>query len=160
MFIRAILFLTSILFCVISASAKDLKITFSAVQILSVYDGDTFRIDLPCEYAVLCKNIPVRAAGIDAPEIKSKEACEKSAAKKAKKFTQNFLKQKDIALKNCKRDKYFRLLCGVWAADKNLAAELLSANLAVPYDGGRKHSINWCATPPAQALKSINNFVK
>jgi endonuclease YncB( thermonuclease family) len=112
--------------------------------VVNVYDGDTFRVNLQCDYDVLCNNLPVRVSGIDTPEIKTKDGCEKRAAKKAKAFTQTFLKGKNIELKNCKRDKYFRLLCDVFADGKNLAEEILNAGLAVPYDGGTKQKTDWC----------------
>lgn len=58
--------------------------------------------------------------------------------KAAKKFTRDFLTGKKITLKQCTRDKYFRLLCDVYADNKSLAEALLSENLAAPYDGGKK----------------------
>jgi endonuclease YncB( thermonuclease family) len=117
---------------------------FANIKIARTYDGDTFYADLPCPQEVFCKNIPVRVSGIDTPELKTKDKCEKAAAQKAKAFTEDFLKAGAVELRDCKRDKYFRLLCEVWAGDKNLATELLGANLAIPYEGGTKEKIDWC----------------
>jgi endonuclease YncB( thermonuclease family) len=43
-----------------------------------------------------------------------------------------------IELRNIRRDKYFRLLCDVYADDINIAAWLLASKFAKPYDGGTK----------------------
>ena len=95
----------------------------------------------------------VRVKGIDAPEIRTKGPCEKEMAKRAKAFTKEFLKSGPIILRNCEKDKYFRLLCDVSVrnpnnpakkAEKSLSETLLAQKLAVSYDGGTKTSVNWC----------------
>ncbi|MDR1123314.1 MAG: thermonuclease family protein [Elusimicrobiota bacterium] len=123
---------------VILYSAEGVRTNFNKVAVASVYDGDTFKVYLSCSYAVFCKAIPIRVKGIDAPEIKTKNPEQKSAALKAQAFTKNFLNNGKVVLRNCERDKYFRLLCDVRAEGKNLAEELLKEGLAVPYDGGTK----------------------
>lgn len=109
------------------------------VEIISVYDGDTFKINIPCDMEVFCDSVSVRVRGVDTPEIKGKTEREKQLAKKAKKFTQDFLKQTPISLTNCGRDKYFRLLCNVQnRTGKDLAQELIKADLGYAYQGGTK----------------------
>ena len=109
------------------------------VSVASVYDGDTFKINLNCSFAVYCEKVPVRVRGVDCPEIKAKTAREKSLAQEAKAFTKKFLSQKPITLTDCGRDKYFRLLCGVTnAGGKDLAEELIRRGLGYAYDGGKK----------------------
>lgn len=114
---------------------------FDNVEVISVYDGDTFKINLNCKEEVLCGNISVRVRGVDCPEIKGKTAKEKRLAKKAKTFTENFLSAAPVNLKNCGRDKYFRLLCDVQVNEEDLAEALLKAGLAYPYDGGTKEDV-------------------
>ena len=58
---------------------------FENVQVLSVYDGDTFKVKLSCDKDVLCQAVSVRVKGIDTPEIKSKNKCEKEKAKRRRK---------------------------------------------------------------------------
>ncbi len=112
---------------------------FENVSIASVYDGDTFKINLNCSLAVYCEKVPVRVRGVDTPEIKGKTEREKKLAQKAKEFTKNFLSQEPINLSDCSRDKYFRLLCNVKNGQgKNLASELIKHNLGYSYDGGTK----------------------
>ncbi len=109
------------------------------VSVVSVYDGDTFKINLNCSLAVYCEKVPVRVLGVDCPEIKGKTEKEKQLAQKAKAFTKNFLDNGPISLTNCSRDKYFRLLCEVKNSQgQNLADELIKHNLGYKYYGGTK----------------------
>ena len=114
---------------------------FKKVEIISVYDGDTFKVNLQCKKAIFCKGISVRVKGIDTPEIKTKNIKEKALT--AKNFTNEFLSDGKIILRNCIRDKYFRLLCDVFIKqgkkERNLAEELLLSELAVRYDGKTKN---------------------
>tara|TARA_Y100001935_G_scaffold254595_1_gene264143 strand:- start:4270 stop:4752 length:483 start_codon:yes stop_codon:yes gene_type:complete len=114
-------------------------------QILSVYDGDTFRADIKNWPAVVGKNISIRLNGTDTPEISGKCSEEKEAAKKAKNFVRRqFQNAKIIYLKNIKRGKYFRVVADVYIDGKSLRKMLEDRNLSVPYEGGRKiHS--WCS---------------
>ncbi len=138
--IICLLFLTTNIF------AKTMQ-DFYDVKIISVYDGDTFKVSLPCQIPIFCESISVRVKNIDTPELKTKNKCEKLAAKKAKKLTKEFLSEGNIILKNCERDKYFRLLCEVKQIsdkEKDLSVLLLKNNLAYRYFGGTKQETNWC----------------
>jgi endonuclease YncB( thermonuclease family) len=113
--------------------------TLENVTIVSVYDGDTFKINLPCETDVFCENISVRVRGVDTPEIKGKTEREKTLAKQAKAFTKEFLSHTPVSLTECGRDKYFRLLCNVTNGQgKDLGEELIAAGLGYSYQGGTK----------------------
>ncbi len=112
---------------------------FKNVSVASVYDGDTFKINLNCSLAVYCEKVPVRVRGVDCPEIKGKTEKEKRLAQKAKEFTKNFLADGPVTLTDCGRDKYFRLLCDVTNnTGKDLAEELIKHNLGYAYNGGKK----------------------
>ncbi len=111
---------------------------FNKVTLASVYDGDTFRVNLSCRYGVFCKTIPIRVRGIDCPEMRGVPPKTKELAKQAKQFTKDFLTSGKILLRNCSRDKYFRLLCDVKVNGKSLSEELLKSGHAIPYDGGTK----------------------
>lgn len=113
--------------------------TFEDVSIASIYDGDTFKINLNCSLAVYCEKVPVRVRGVDTPEIKGKTQREKNLAQKAKEFTKEFLSVAPVSLTNCGRDKYFRLLCDVTNGEgKDLARELIKRDLGYSYQGGTK----------------------
>ncbi len=114
---------------------------FENVSVASVYDGDTFKINLNCSVAVYCEKVPVRVRHVDTPEIKGKTDKETRLAKEAKAFTKNFLSHPPILLTNCGRDKYFRLLCDVTNGQgKDLAQELIKKDLGYSYEGGKKSS--------------------
>lgn len=113
--------------------------TFEDVSIASIYDGDTFKINLNCSLAVYCEKVPVRVRGVDTPEIKGKTPREKNLAQKAKEFTKEFLSVAPVSLSNCGRDKYFRLLCDVTNGEgKDLARELIKRDYGYSYQGGTK----------------------
>ena len=115
----------------------------SVTRIISVYDGDTFRVDIDELSDIVGKNIAIRILGIDTPEIKGQCEKEKQLAIKARDFTRHYLNNaSSIQLSNLKRDKYFRLLADVYVDGKSLAAALLANNLAVKYSGNKKS--NWC----------------
>lgn len=134
-----ILFLGLVVLC--QAQNGDLIQNFNKVSLASVYDGDTFRVHLACKYGVFCKTIPIRVRGVDCPEIKGGSAETKALAKQAKAFTKSFLKSGKILLRNCGRDKYFRLLCDVKVNGQSLGEELIKAGHAIPYDGGTKENM-------------------
>lgn len=134
---------------------------FEDVKVVSVYDGDTFKVNLPCKDDIFCKAISVRVNGIDTPEIKGKTSCEKQKAKEAQLLTKSILNKGPVILENCKRDKYFRILCDVSVLGSNqgynLSEELLKANLAVEYYGETKADVDWCKLP--KSTKKKDNFL-
>ncbi len=111
---------------------------FNKVSLASVYDGDTFKVYLACKYPIFCKAIPVRVRGVDCPEMRGGTPGTKAAAKAAKAFTKQFLRGGKILLRNCGRDKYFRLLCEVKVNGADLGTTLIEHGHAGPYDGGAK----------------------
>jgi endonuclease YncB( thermonuclease family) len=131
---------------------------FSNVKYIRIIDGDTIVVNLPCSNPLLCEDMKIRIAKIDTPELKPRKIvngklisslmrdCEKEEGQKAKNFVENLLStSKMVELRNCKRGKYFRLVCEVLTDKGNVSQELLKNNLAYPYEGGRKQIINWCS---------------
>lgn len=125
------------LICFAQARTETLQ-NFNKVSLASVYDGDTFKVYLACRYSIFCKAMPVRVRGVDCPEMRGGTEETKVAAKAAKAFTKKFLKSGKILLRNCGRDKYFRLLCDVKVNGNDLGTALIEAGHAVAYDGGTK----------------------
>lgn len=112
-------------------------------EVTSIYDGDTFRVNIHSWPAVAGERIPVRVNGIDTPEMRGKCQAEKEQARLAKQFTVQTLRlAKTIELRNIQRGKYFRLVADVYVDGESLAAELINKKIAVRYDGGTK--IDWC----------------
>jgi len=139
---KNILWLLLLLVPVLYAEEK----TYGSVQISeisTIYDGDTFYINIHEWPPIVGNHIAVRVKGIDTPEIKGKCTHEIQQARKAKQFTVAFLRNaKVVMLKNMTRDKYFRINAEVYADGKNLAETLLASGLAVKYEGKKKRS--WC----------------
>ena len=118
--------------------------TLKVSSISSIYDGDTFRAIIKDVHPLLGERIGIRVSGVDTPEIRGKCKLEKSLAKKAKKFTVNFLRSsKKIELRNVTRGKYFRIVADVYGDGRNLTKLLIRSGHAVKYDGGKK-SKDWC----------------
>lgn len=130
------------------ADTKDCKhddTTFKCVEVVSVYDGDTVTVNIPDVHPLIGKKIGVRIRGLDTPERKGKQPCEKDKAIEAKSLVETALKNaKQVDLLNCGKDKYFRLLCDVHHDGKNIADLILKQKLAYQYAGNTKQKIDWC----------------
>ena len=133
-----------LLLCLLSFSvtAKDYGIA-TVSEVTSIYDADTFRVNLDGFSPIIGERIPVCVLGIDTPEIKGKCESEKIKAREAKQFTVEVLRSgKAIELKNIQRGKYFRILADVYVDGKNMADGLIKAGHARSYDGGKR--LGWC----------------
>ncbi len=111
--------------------------------LLDVVDGDTLRvraliwIDLELETLV-------RLRGIDAPELRGKCEAEKLAARDSRAGLEVLAGAGPLALRQVEYEKYAgRVVADVSSAEgHDLAALMLSAGLARPYDGGKREG--WC----------------
>jgi len=139
-----ILFLISL---TASASFKD-KIYGSVFvsEVTSIYDADTFRVNIKGYPPVIGEHMSIRVLGVDAPEIRGKCKAEKQKARNAKQFTVHALRSaKVIELRDIKRGKYFRLLADVYIDGKSLSNQLIKAGHARVYNGGKRGG--WCNVP-------------
>lgn len=138
---KALSFLGAFFFAMALSAAEFGTATVASVR--TIYDGDTFRVNIGDWPAVVGESMPVRIKGIDTPELRGKCQSEKDAARVAKQFSVGRLREgKFIELRFIERDKYFRLLAEVWIDGVSLGEQLLNAGFAVPYDGGKKRV--WC----------------
>ena len=112
-------------------------------KVISVYDGDTFRVNIDSLPPIVGKNIPVRLEGVDTPEINGKCQYEKDLALEARDFVRSKLSNAvEILLNDLQRGKYFRIVAKVYIDGVSLEEELLQNDLAYQYNGGKKS--NWC----------------
>jgi len=119
--------------------------SFKCVKVVEVYDGDTIFVDLPDQHPLFGKRIGVRIFGIDTPEVRTKDACEKAMGYKAKKVLQQLLASADrVDLIDVKKDKFFRILAKVHVDGKPVANKLIQRGLAYKYFGTKKLKRNWC----------------
>jgi endonuclease YncB( thermonuclease family) len=117
--------------------------TVTVSKVISVYDGDTFRVNIDSLPPIVGKNIPIRVNGVDTPEIRGKCQYEKNLALEARDFVRAKLANaKEIKLTNLQRGKYFRVVANVLVDGVSLEQELLDNNLAYEYSGGKK--LSWC----------------
>lgn len=111
--------------------------------VTSIYDADTFRVNIKGYPPIVGQHIPIRVMEIDAPEIRGKCKKEKELARKAKNVTVEILRNaKIIELHNMKRGKYFRILAQVIVDGKNLGQLLIKSGHARSYSGGAR--LGWC----------------
>ena len=119
--------------------------SFKCVEYVKAYDADTLTFNIPHMHPLIGKEIKVRLSGVDTPEIKTTDICEKTKGLQAKKEVEKLLeKARRIDLENITRGKYFRILANVKFDDTSLSQYLLQKKLAHPYDGKTKRTINWC----------------
>jgi len=112
-------------------------------EVTSIYDADTFRVNIKGWPPIIGLRVPIRILGVDAPELRGKCDIEKDLARKARQHTVAALRAgKVIELHDMRRDKYFRILARVTIDGMDLGKDLIKQSLAVPYDGGTKP--NWC----------------
>ena len=112
-------------------------------KVISIYDGDTLRVNIDSFPDIIGKNIRIRLKGIDAPEIKGKCQKEIDLAIMARDYLRNAINQSShIELRNIERGKYFRIVGELYIDGENISNNLIKRKLAYHYNGGKKRS--WC----------------
>ena len=102
-----------------------------------VIDGDTVDVDIDLGFDVWLKKQRVRLAGIDTPEIRTRNLGEKALGLAAK----NRLKELcsgEITLESHGKVKYGRSLGRLFAGDTDVCEALKNEGHAVEYSGGKK----------------------
>jgi endonuclease YncB( thermonuclease family) len=109
--------------------------------VIKVYDGDTITIasKLPNTEEPVYR-FQIRLAGIDSPELKSKNIEEMEAAKISQQALQNLILNKEVILKNNQTEKYGRILSTVYCDELCVNEWLLKNYYAVKYNGKTKHA--------------------
>jgi micrococcal nuclease len=122
--------------CCSTVYAKDYGDVTASV--LSVYDGDTFTVNINNYPKIIGEKISIRMCSINAYEINSKIVSENIKAKQAKVLLTNKLKGKIVILKQMQRDKYFRIIANTYVDTENISDYMIKTGLAFPYFGGTK----------------------
>jgi len=113
-------------------------------EVTSIYDGDTFRANIPDYPPIIGQHMGIRINGVDTPEMRGKCEQETVLAKRAKQYTLTMLRSaKTIELRNMQRGKYFRIVADVYADGQSVGVGLVREGLAVFYAGGKKIK-DWC----------------
>lgn len=114
--------------------------TLKIDSVLSVYDGDTFRANINSLSPILGKNIPIRLANIDTPEMKDKCPSVRLKAIKARDFLRKRIKDaKKIEIRKTMRGKYFRIVGTLYLDGIDIGQIMIELGLAKPYKGKRKN---------------------
>jgi len=108
-------------------------------KVVKVYDGDSITIaaKFPNTDGPIYR-FSVRLDGIDTPEIRGKTQAEKELAKNVRDLLHEMIYGKIVELRNVSNEKYGRILADVYLGDLHINQWLVSENLAVSYDGGKK----------------------
>lgn len=108
-------------------------------NIVRVYDGDTFYVNLKGVPDIFGDTLGNRINGIDTPEIRGSDVCVKKIAYAARDYAKKLLTEaKTVELKNVERGKYFRVVADVYVNGESLADLMIKKGYAKPYDGGTK----------------------
>ena len=86
------------------------------ISAIRVIDGDTIEADVDLGFRIRQRQV-IRLAGIDAPELRSKDAVEREKAKAAKAGLERFLvvhEPPNILMESTSLDKYGRSLAFIW----------------------------------------------
>jgi len=123
-------------------TAKRVPKTYGNVtvsELVSIYDGDTFRVNIEGWPEIVGTNMSIRVNGIDTPERRDKREDIKQLAQFAKEFVVEKLRSAEsIELRNLQRGKYFRIIADVYVDNVSLGDLLVERGLAKRYDGGTK----------------------
>ncbi len=147
MFRKLLLTLCAVSLAVPALAGKPCQTCRYDVRVVSIHDGDTFRINLEGLPAEL-NPVGIRVRGIDTPELKGKCAAETAMAYRAKALTLSYLNRSAgyITIGNLGWDKYGgRVDADVYLGPnkQSLAKLLLGSGLARPYAGKEKRK-SWC----------------
>lgn len=109
-----------------------------AARVVRVVDGDSVHVDIDLGFRTWLRDVPVRVAHIDAPEIKTE------AGKAARAYAEGLLTpEKAIVLHSHEWDKFGRVLGSIdMPADVgeiiDFGTAMIAAGHAVKYEGGTR----------------------
>lgn len=110
--------------------------------VVRVYDGDTLTVEIP-DWPPIFRQVSIRADGYDAPEIRGHCEREKLLAQQARvKLLALLAAGHRITLGDLRPGKYFRLVADLEIDGQPVAAVMIGAGLAHPYNGGTR--VGWC----------------
>lgn len=114
---------------------------YKVLEVCKVVDGDTVDVVLDLGFSLSLKQ-RVRLAGLDAPEILSKDAEERKLGFEARDYAQFWLSSKmpeGVTIKTSKDDKYGHILGVLSSRDGSVLNDLLvHKGYAWSYKGGTK----------------------
>lgn len=114
------------------------------VEVVRVYDGDTFFVDIPSLHPIIGVDMGIRLRGANTPEIRGRCDAERALAIVARDFVRMLIEDAErVDLIEIERGKFFRIVATVLIDGVDLAELLIEAALAVPDDGSGQRG-DWC----------------
>ncbi len=119
-------------------------------EVVSFTDGDTITVTVNDWPPIIGERIPVRIAGIQSPERRSR--CDTEAEKERERelaadariyLVERLRGAETIELRQIERGSFYRIIAEVWADGEDVGQEMLEEGYALPYvegAGGR----TWC----------------
>jgi len=100
--------------------------------VTGVYDGDTITVDIDLGMNTWKKNVKLRLAGIDTPEMRGDE---KERGKQVRDYVRGLILNKEVVIQTTKdkTGKYGRYLAQVVIDEMNLNDHLLEIGMAIRY---------------------------
>ena len=108
------------------------------VDNIQVYDGDTIRADIDLGFGIWARNQKLRLAGINTPELNSKDPQEKVKAYEVRDYIRDLLKNNDqtaVRTIHDKKGKYGRWLAILFIDGININEMLIELGMAKTYQG-------------------------
>lgn len=110
-------------------------------DLVEVKDGDTAVLEVHIWPGVIAR-VSVREDGVDTPEKRTRNLCEKAMGYAATQFTEDFLVG-EITLTGVRLGKYAGRVLGSMHSDGfSLRDALIATGKGRPYDGGKREP--WC----------------
>jgi micrococcal nuclease len=105
--------------------------TYKAL-VVGVYDGDTITVDIDLGMDTWKKNVKLRLARIDTPEVRGEE---KEEGKRVRDYVRTTILDKEVVIKTSKdkTGKYGRYIAEVLIDGMNLNDHLLELGMATEY---------------------------
>ena len=117
---------------------------YAVTEVISIYDGDTIRVNIDNLPPIIGQNIRIRLSNIDTPEIKGQCLREKKLALIARDRLRQLVNNAHvIEIHNLQRGKYFRIVADLMLDGENASEMLVREKLGVTYNGGKKNH-SWC----------------
>jgi len=105
--------------------------------ITKVYDGDTLTAEIDLGFKMWAKKVKLRLAGVNTPEIRSKNPAQKALAIKARDRVRELCLGKEVVITTHGKGKYGRWIASIYIDDDiDLSRFLIAEGLGECYEKG------------------------
>lgn len=157
-FVKILLFLNFAISIAYAQECRHLIDTFRCVEVASIYDGDSIKVNINNLHPFFGEEMRVRVSDIDTAERYGKKPCEREMAILARNFIHHRISlAKDVSsieLRKIQKDKYFRINAQLWVNGRSIGNAMIAENLAVPYYGDTKPNTDWC-----ELKKKVSSYI-